>query len=151
MFWRRRKEAETEVADRDLEPTVEPSVPDDPLETVPPPAEIEAEDAVTPADDALLDADVEPEVEPEPEPVPVIQPGPVIQPEPVVELTAAPASPFAQPGLVGFEHGRRPRGPRTPRRRPGAFPRRVHDAPPGGHRRGRRHLVGRRRGDADRR
>ena len=68
MFWRRRKEAETEVADRDLEPTVEPSAPDDPLETASPPTEIEAEDAVTPADDALLDADVEPEVEPEPEP-----------------------------------------------------------------------------------
>ena len=53
--------------------------------------------------------------------------------------------------LVGVEHGRRPRGPRTPGRRPGTVPRRVHGAPPGGDRRGRRHLVGRRRGDADRR
>jgi fused signal recognition particle receptor len=89
LFWRRRKEAETEVADRDLEPTVEPPAPDDPLETVLPPTEIEAEDAVTPADDAELDVDVEPEVEPESEPA--------IQPEPVIEPTAAPASPFAQP------------------------------------------------------
>ena len=96
MFWRRRKEAETEVADRDLEPTVEPSAPVDPLETVPPPTEIEAEDAVTPADDALLDADVEPDVEPEPESV--TEPEPITEPEPVTEQLAAPASPFAQPG-----------------------------------------------------
>ena len=70
MFWRRRKQDDTEVADRDLEPTVEPSVPDDPLETVPPPTATEAEEVFTPADDAPLDADVEPEVEPEPEPEP---------------------------------------------------------------------------------
>ena len=91
MFWRRRKQDDTEVADRDLEPTVEPSVPDDPLETVPPPTETEAEDAVTPADDAQLDADVEPEVEPEPEPAP--EP----EPEPLPRATSAPVSPFAQP------------------------------------------------------
>jgi fused signal recognition particle receptor len=83
LFWRRRKQDDTEVADRDLEPTVEPSVPDDPLETVPPPSETEAEEVATPADDAPLDADVEPEVEPEP--------------EPVTEPSAAAASPFAQP------------------------------------------------------
>ena len=82
MFWRRRKQDDTEVADRDLEPTVEPSVPDDPLETAPPPTETEAEDAVTPADDAQLDADVEPEVEPEPEPAPELEPEPVIEPRP---------------------------------------------------------------------
>ena len=89
MFWRRRKETETEVADRNLEPSVEPSAPVDQLETVPPPTEIEAEDAVTPADDALLDADVEPDVESEPEPA--------TEPEPVIEQVVAPASPFAQP------------------------------------------------------
>ena len=92
MFWRRRKQDDTEVADRDLEPTVEPSVPDDPLETVAPPSETEAEDAVTPADDAQLDADLEPEVEPEPESEP--EPDPL----PLPEATAAPVSPFAQPG-----------------------------------------------------
>ena len=52
MFWRRRKQDDTEVADRDLEPTVEPSVPDDPLETVSPPTATEAEEVFTPADDA---------------------------------------------------------------------------------------------------
>jgi fused signal recognition particle receptor len=85
LFWRRRKQDDTEVADRDLEPTVEPSIPDDPLETVAPPTGTETEDAVTPADDAPLDADVEPEVAPEPEPEP--------EPEP----SAAAVSPFAQP------------------------------------------------------
>jgi fused signal recognition particle receptor len=78
LFWRRRKQDDPEIVDRDLEPTVEPAVPD-----------AEAEDAVTPADDAPLDADVEPEVEPEPEPEP--------EPGPVPETRAAPVSPFAQP------------------------------------------------------
>jgi fused signal recognition particle receptor len=96
LFWRRRKEAETEVADRDLEPTVEPSDPDDPLEATPPPTDSEAEDALTPADDAPLDADVEPVVEPEPEPV--IEPEPIVEPELVTEPPAPHASPFAQPG-----------------------------------------------------
>jgi fused signal recognition particle receptor len=96
LFWRRRKEAETEVADRDLEPTIEPSDPDDPLETTPPPTDSEAGDALTPADDAPLDADVEPVVEPEPEPV--IEPEPLVEPELVTEPPAPHASPFAQPG-----------------------------------------------------
>ena len=95
MFWRRRKQDDTEVADRDLEPAVEPSVPDDPLETVPPPTETDAEDAVTQADDVQLDADVEPEVEPEPEPAPEPEPEP--EPEPLPRATSAPVSPFAQP------------------------------------------------------
>ena len=90
MFWRRRKQAEPDVAevDRDLEPTVEPPATDDPLETVPPPTEIEAGDAVTPADEAPIDADVEPEVEPEPEALS----------ETTASPPPAPASPFAQPG-----------------------------------------------------
>jgi fused signal recognition particle receptor len=86
LFWRRRKQAEPETPDADLEPTVEPAEPEEPLETPLSPADEEAmEDAVTPADEAPLDDDIEPEVEPDPEPE--------VQ-EPLVEA----ASPFAQPG-----------------------------------------------------
>ena len=80
MFWRRRKEAEPELEtlDRDLEPTVEPAAPEDPLEAAQSPEVEAAQDAATPADEAPVD-DLQPEVESPPEP----------------ELTA---SPFAQPG-----------------------------------------------------
>jgi fused signal recognition particle receptor len=87
LFWRRRKQAEPETPDADLEPTVEPAEPEEPLETPLSPADEEAmEDAVTPADEAPLDDDIEPEVEPDPEPE--------VQEPPLVEA----ASPFAQPG-----------------------------------------------------
>jgi fused signal recognition particle receptor len=87
LFWRRRKQAEPETLDADLEPTVEPAEPEQPLETPLPPADEEAaEDVVTPADEAPLGDDIEPEVEPDPEPE--------VQEPPVVEA----ASPFAQPG-----------------------------------------------------
>jgi fused signal recognition particle receptor len=98
LFWRRRKQTESETEtldrdlDRDLEPTVEPTAPEDPLETVPAsPADEATEDAATPADEAPLDDDLEPEVEPDP--------GPAVE-EPAVQELPAPqaASPFAQPG-----------------------------------------------------
>jgi fused signal recognition particle receptor len=84
LFWRRRKqdEPESEALDTDLEPTVEPAAPEDPLETAPSPEVEAAEDALTPADDAPVDDDLEPEVESPPDPPPSV----------------APASPFAQPG-----------------------------------------------------
>jgi len=104
LFWRRRKQDEPEALEReldtDLEPTVEPAAPEDPLETVPAsPADEATEDAATPADEAPLDDDLEPEVEPDPEPA--LQ-APAVQ-EPVAPESPEPpgaqaSSPFAQPG-----------------------------------------------------
>jgi len=87
LFWRRRKQDETEPEslDADLEPTVEPAAPEDPLETAPPPEVEAAEDAATPDDEAPVDDDLEPEVEAPPEPAAAAPP-------------TLPASPFAQPG-----------------------------------------------------
>jgi fused signal recognition particle receptor len=84
LFWRRRKQAESEP-DPDLEPTV---VSDELEET-----EREAvEDAATAAAEAPLDDDLQPEVEPRPEPAPPVEDAPAEAP------AAVPASPFAQPG-----------------------------------------------------
>ena len=69
MFWRRRKqdEPEPEALDTDLEPTVEPAAPEDPLEAAPSPEVEAAEDVATPADEAPVDDDLEPEVEASPD------------------------------------------------------------------------------------
>jgi fused signal recognition particle receptor len=86
LFWRRRKQAEPEAdaLDRDLEPTVESDELDQSEQEV-------VDDTATPAAEAPVDDDLEPEVEPEPDPAPVVE-------EPPAAPSPPPASPFAQPG-----------------------------------------------------